>query len=191
MILMAISYTKNIKSIKLVLVHEMSKPNSTAFTLKSPRWLLNLKTLTYLLQKFYHIDEGEIYIDGINIREHNSMCISNHIGFVPEAPALLEGTIESNLLYGVKVCKPDELKKIIEKSGLKDILNQERFLEGLATQIGGSDRLTLSRGQEMKLILARMYLKDPKIIILPTFIIDSTLNRGSLGIMSHSLHEER
>ncbi|AVP45704.1 MULTISPECIES: ABC transporter ATP-binding protein [Bacillus cereus group] len=159
-------------------------------------------TLINLLEKFYFPTNGEIKIDNVNINQLNTYELRKNIGIVSQGSSLISGTILENLLYGL-----DE--KYIDESNIREALryaNLEEFVEKqkdkLDTNIGESGD-KLSGGEKQRLNIARLFLKNPDIILLdePTSNLDiesrnlvlesiKTLTKGKTVIkVTHNLEE--
>ncbi|HEF1903586.1 MULTISPECIES: ABC transporter ATP-binding protein [Bacillus] len=159
-------------------------------------------TLINLLEKFYFPTNGEITIDNVNINQLNTYELRKNIGIVSQGSSLISGTILENLLYGL-----DE--KYIDESNIREALryaNLEEFVEKqkdkLDTNIGESGD-KLSGGEKQRLNIARLFLKNPDIILLdePTSNLDiesrnlvlesiKTLTKGKTVIkVTHNLEE--
>jgi subfamily B ATP-binding cassette protein MsbA len=120
-------------------------------------------TIANLLTRFYDVNEGEIAIDGINIKDMELHSLRELIGLVTQDSILFNDTIKSNIALG----KPDATdEEIIE--ALK-IANAYEFVmnlpKGIETNIGDAGN-KLSGGQKQRLSIARAVLKDPPIMIL-------------------------
>ncbi|MCD6407518.1 ABC transporter ATP-binding protein, partial [bacterium] len=119
-------------------------------------------TLIGLLLRFYDPVDGEILIDGKNIKDFTLASLRHHIGFVPQEPILFRDTIRNNITF--KSNEDDEkLRKIIEIVGLKEFI--ENLPDKLETVIGERGT-TLSGGQKQLISVARAIYKDPEILIL-------------------------
>lgn len=122
-------------------------------------------TLVNLIPRFYDVTEGEILIDGINVKDYKQEELYNKIGYVSQKAILFSGTIKDNVNYGEngKVPATDEMiKKSIEIAQASEIVKEKE--EGLDSHIaqGGSN---LSGGQKQRLSIARAICKQPEIYI--------------------------
>lgn len=120
-------------------------------------------TLISLLERFYKPSSGSIYIDGENIENYSLNSWRSQIGYVSQEHSLISGTIRENLVFGIE--EPSE-EKIIEACKMAYAWEFIKNLpKGLDTDIGERG-LNLSGGQRQRIAIARMFLKDPKIILL-------------------------
>ena len=125
-------------------------------------------TLINLLDKFYAPDTGEILLDGVPLEHYDTQFVRANIGLVLQKNHIFNGTVEENILYGNPGATHEEVVDAAQKSFLHD---QIMFLpQGYATSA-----LALSGGQQQKIAIARMFLKDPPIIFLdePTASLDA------------------
>jgi len=120
-------------------------------------------TLLNLLPRFFDVKEGEILIDGYNIKEIPLKVLRRNIGMVPQETFLFSDTIKNNILYGVKNGTMEIVEKAAEISLLKNDVDQ--FKDGYET-ILGERGITLSGGQKQRTCLARAIAIDPDILIL-------------------------
>lgn len=129
-------------------------------------------TIMKLLAGYMRPTEWQLLIDGQDITEIRLDSYYPHIGYLTQEPSVFDGTIEENLLYGArgKVSK-EQLKKAIELSECQFIYELE---DGIKTEIGERG-VRLSWGQKQRLAIAKIFLKDPEIILLdePTAALDS------------------
>lgn len=119
-------------------------------------------TLMNLLCHFYDVDEGEVSINNINIKEYKETSVIDNIGLVSQNPTLFSGTIDSNLRFGDKDASDENIKKAIEIGQSSNIIQTKGGLSSAINQ-GGKN---LSGGQRQRLTISRALVKDPKIIIL-------------------------
>ncbi|MGE7763312.1 ABC transporter ATP-binding protein [Peribacillus sp. NPDC097895] len=120
-------------------------------------------TLCSLLPRFYDIQSGSIQIDGIDIRNYKLTSLRKHIGIVQQDVFLFDGTIRDNIMYGNTEATEAQLTQAIEDAQLNDLI--EQLPEGLDTLIGERG-VKLSGGQKQRVSIARIFLKNPPILIL-------------------------
>ncbi len=120
-------------------------------------------TLCSLIPRFYEVDEGTISIDGIDIRDMKQSSLRSQIGVVQQDVFLFNGTIRENIAYGRLDASEEEVLAAASKAYLDSML--AGLPEGLDTIIGERG-LKLSGGQRQRLAIARMFLKNPPILIL-------------------------
>lgn len=120
-------------------------------------------TLCSLLPRFYEVKDGRIVVDGLDIREMKLESLRNQIGIVQQDVFLFSGTVKENIAYGNLQATDEEIMEAARKAKLDDfILSQP---DGLETVIGERG-VKLSGGQKQRLSIARMFLKNPPILIL-------------------------
>lgn len=130
-------------------------------------------TICHLLPKFYQVSSGEILIDGININELSLASLRKNIGIVQQDVFLFTGTFYENILYGRLDATYEEVVEASKKANIYDYIMS--LPNGFDTQIG--ERGTkLSGGQKQRLSIARVFLKNPAILILDeaTSALDNT-----------------
>ncbi|MFD0672637.1 ABC transporter ATP-binding protein [Cohnella sp. GCM10027633] len=120
-------------------------------------------TLTSLIPRFYEIDEGAVTIDGTDIRRMTQQSLRSQIGIVQQDVFLFNGTIRENIAYGRLDATEEEIWDAARKANLEQML--KGLPEGLDTFIGERG-LKLSGGQRQRLSIARIFLKNPPILIL-------------------------
>ncbi len=120
-------------------------------------------TLCSLLPRFYEIDGGAIRIDGIDIRKVTQESLRRKIGIVQQDVFLFSGTIRENILYGKLDAKEEEIWEAARRARLDEFIRAQE--SGLDTVIGERG-VKLSGGQKQRLAIARMFLKNPPILIL-------------------------
>ena len=119
-------------------------------------------TIVKLIPRFYDIEEGEILVNGVNIKDVRQSDLHEQIGYIPQKPSLLSGTIESNLRYGKNDATDELVKKCVEVSQAKDFIeHKENKYEALISQ-GGAN---ISGGQKQRLSIARALVKEAPIYI--------------------------
>lgn len=120
-------------------------------------------TLVNLIPRFFDVTEGQILLDGIDIREIKLHDLREKIGYVPQKSILFSGTIESNIKYGKNADVSDEdVKKAIEIAQAKEFIDKKE--KGILSEIaqGGAN---VSGGQRQRLSIARALAKKPEIFI--------------------------
>lgn len=120
-------------------------------------------TLCNLLPRFYDVTEGSITIDGMDIRDMKLSSLRRHIGLVQQDVFLFAGTLRENVAYGKPDATDEEIMRVIRLARLEETVG--RMPDGLDTVIGERG-VKLSGGQKQRLSIARMFLKDPSILIL-------------------------
>lgn len=120
-------------------------------------------TICSLIPRFYDVTDGSITIDGIDIREMTQASLRQQIGIVQQDVFLFTGTIRENIAYGNLQATDEEIEAAAEKAHLTELIAS--MPAGYETQIGERG-LKLSGGQKQRLAIARMFLKNPPILIL-------------------------
>ena len=119
-------------------------------------------TILNLLSRFYDTSDGEILVDGINIKDMSQETLRSKIGFVPQKAVLFSGTIAENLRYGKEDATMDELihaSKIAQSYDF--ILEKENGFDSVVEQ-GGKN---FSGGQKQRLSIARALVRKPEIYV--------------------------
>ncbi|CNJ86878.1 ABC transporter ATP-binding protein [Yersinia aldovae] len=120
-------------------------------------------TLCALLPRFYELDSGKITIDGIDIRDMTQQSLRNNIGIVQQDVFLFGGSIRENIAYGKLDATDDEIMAAARQARLDELI--ENLPDGLDTVVGERG-VKLSGGQKQRLSIARIFLKNPPILIL-------------------------
>ncbi|MBR4020412.1 MAG: ABC transporter ATP-binding protein [Firmicutes bacterium] len=119
-------------------------------------------TLVNLIPRFFDVTEGEILLDGVNVKDLRLGELRDAIGFVPQKGVLFSGTIASNLRFGDSNATEADITKAAEVAQALEFINDkdERFDSPIAQ--GGSN---VSGGQKQRLAIARAIVKNPKIFV--------------------------
>lgn len=137
-------------------------------------------TLVNLIPRFYDVDEGEILIDDINIKDVKINTLRKQIGIVPQETVLFKGTIAENIAYGAEHKSREEIIEAAKKANAHQFISD--FTDGYDTEVGERG-VSLSGGQKQRISIARALLTDHKILILD----EAT---SSLDLKSESLIQE-
>ncbi|MBE6146154.1 MAG: ABC transporter ATP-binding protein [Firmicutes bacterium] len=122
-------------------------------------------TLINLVPRFYDVTEGEVLVDGINVKEYTTEALNNKLGYVPQKAIMFTGTVEENVGYGDNgkgKIKLDKVKEAIKVAQGKDFV--EKMEDNYQAHIarGGTN---VSGGQKQRLAIARAIARDPEIYI--------------------------
>ncbi len=120
-------------------------------------------TLCNLIPRFYDVSGGEIILDGKNIREYTLKSLRGAIGMVQQEVYLFSGTVYENIAYGRPGATVEEVIEAAKKSGAHEFVSELK--DGYDTYVGERG-VKLSGGQKQRISIARVFLKDPPIIIL-------------------------
>ncbi|GHV29660.1 thiamine ABC transporter permease [Clostridia bacterium] len=119
-------------------------------------------TLCSLIPRFYEVQSGKITIDGVDIREIKIKNLRDNIGFVQQDVYLFSGTVRENIRYGKENATEEEIIAAAKDAMVHDFI--VNFPDGYDTNIGQRG-LKLSGGQKQRLAIARVFLKNPRILI--------------------------
>jgi ATP-binding cassette, subfamily B, bacterial len=120
-------------------------------------------TICSLIPRFYDVNEGTITIDGMDIRQMTRKSLRSQIGIVQQDVFLFTGTLRENIAYGMLHASDEQIAVAARRAHLEEFIAS--LSEGYETQIGERG-LKLSGGQKQRLAIARMFLKNPPILIL-------------------------
>ncbi len=120
-------------------------------------------TLCHLIPRFYEVDEGRITIDGKDIKEVKVKSLRENIGLVSQDVFLFAGTIRDNIMYGNVSASEEELINAAKNAEIHDFIKD--LPDGYDTNVGERG-IRLSGGQKQRISIARVFLKNPPILIL-------------------------
>lgn len=120
-------------------------------------------TLCNLIPRFYEINSGSISIDGVNIKQYTLKSLRKNIGMVQQDVYLFSGTVMENIRYGKPDASEEEVKNAAIMAGADDFINELK--DGYNTYVGERG-VKLSGGQKQRIAIARVFLKNPPIMIL-------------------------
>ena len=121
-------------------------------------------TLINLIPRFYDATDGEVLIDGINVKEYKQSYLFNKLGYVPQKAVIFSGTVKDNIAYGESKESKDDaiIKKAIEVAQAKEFV--EKMDKGYKTNLAQRGT-NISGGQKQRLAIARAIARNPEIYI--------------------------
>ncbi len=120
-------------------------------------------TLCHLIPRFYEVTDGEILLDGVDIRDITMTALRKNIGMVSQNVFLFDGTIRDNISYGTPDATDEQIIEAAKKANIyEDVM---ALPNGLDTHVGERG-VKLSGGQKQRVAIARVFLKNPKLLIL-------------------------
>ncbi len=141
-------------------------------------------TLCNLIPRFYDVTGGNIFLDGRNIREFTLKSLRRNIGMVQQDVYLFSGTVYENIAYGKPGASLEEVREAAKRAGADEFIKMLK--DGYNTYVGERG-VKLSGGQKQRLSIARVFLKNPPIIILDE--ATSALDNESEYAVARSLDE--
>ncbi|MBP2257470.1 ABC transporter ATP-binding protein [Virgibacillus alimentarius] len=141
-------------------------------------------TISSLIPRFYDVDKGSITIDGMDIRDMTKESLRHQIGIVQQDVFLFTGTLRENIAYGDLSASDVEIERAARKAHMEEFIKE--LPDGYETQVGERG-LKLSGGQKQRIAIARMFLKNPPILILDE--ATSALDTETEMIIQKALNE--
>ena len=139
-------------------------------------------TLIQLIPRFYDVSEGEILIDGVNVKEYKLSALRNKIGYIPQKALLFTGTIADNLRYGKEDATLEEMERAIDIAQATEFVSQKPQGYDEPLSEGGTN---FSGGQKQRVAIARALAMNPDIMLFdePTSALDPEMVGDVLGVM--------
>ena len=128
-------------------------------------------TIIQLIERFYEVENGEILIDDVNIKEYNIYLLRKRIGLVSQEPVLFKRSVYENILYGRLDANPDEVLSAAKAAVIEKFFDKKQM---------GTKEDPVSGGEKQRLAIARAFLKDPVILLLDeaTSALDKETEKG-------------
>lgn len=141
-------------------------------------------TLCNLIPRFYEVTDGEILIDGVNVNDMTMESLRGQIGVVMQDVYMFSGRVRDNIEYGRPGATLEEIKEAARRAGADEFI--EKLPDGYDTYVGERG-VKLSGGQKQRISIARVFLKNPPVLILDE--ATSALDNESERIVQKSLDE--
>jgi len=139
-------------------------------------------TLVSLIPRFYDVNKGSIYIDDKNIKDYKIFYLRSQIGIVLQEPFIFSGTVMENITFGKKNVSENEVIEAAKLANAHDFISN--LPDGYETDVGDMGN-SLSVGQKQRIAIARVFLKNPSILILDEFT--SSLDAESESLIMEAL----
>ena len=120
-------------------------------------------TVISLLERFYDPVQGQVLLDGVDVRTLNVQWLREQIGLVSQEPTLFASSIMENIRHGKREATDDEVIEAAKMANADDFISG--FPDGYNTEVGERG-VQLSGGQKQRVAIARAIIKDPKILLL-------------------------
>ncbi|UJR34442.1 hypothetical protein I4U23_021849 [Adineta vaga] len=120
-------------------------------------------TVIQLLERFYDITQGQLFLDGVDIRQLNVQWLRSRLGLVSQEPVLFDMTIAENIIYGLENIPIEEIINAASKANIHEFIQQ--LPQGYETRVGVKGSF-MSGGEKQRIAIARVLLRRPKILLL-------------------------
>ncbi|CAF3680698.1 unnamed protein product [Rotaria sp. Silwood1] len=120
-------------------------------------------TIIQLLERFYDATSGQLFLDGIDIRQLNLQWVRSHIGLVSQEPILFDLTIAENIAYGLENVSMEDIINAARKANIHQFI--EQLPQGYETKVGLKGSF-LSSGEKQRIAIARVLIRRPKVLLL-------------------------
>jgi subfamily B ATP-binding cassette protein MsbA len=143
-------------------------------------------TVASLITRFWDVPNGTVTLDGIDVRRLSLLDLRGAVGLVPQDPALFSGTVRDNIAYARPDASDDDVIAAARAAHAWEFI--ERLPDRLETRVGERG-VKLSGGQRQRIAIARVFLKDPAVVVLDeaTSSLDSESERLVNSAMEHLL----
>ena len=143
-------------------------------------------TIAKLVARLYEVRGGNVFVEGVDVRDVTLKSLRESVIFVPQEPVLFDVTLRENLLYGNPEAKDEEVRKVARLAQLEALI--DRLPKGLDESLGPRGN-RLSGGERQRVALARALLQHPKVLILDecTSALDTLTEKSLLDGLDHYL----
>ncbi|HEX6536067.1 MAG TPA: ABC transporter transmembrane domain-containing protein [Gemmatimonadaceae bacterium] len=141
-------------------------------------------TIASLIPRFWDVQSGRVTLDGIDVRELSLADLRGAVGLVPQEPALFSGTVRENIAYARPDASDADVIAAARAAHAWEFV--ERLPEGLDTRVGERG-VKLSGGQRQRIAIARVFLKDPAVVVLDE--ATSSLDNESERLVGEAMEE--
>lgn len=146
-------------------------------------------TIAELISRMFDVTEGQILIDGKDIREHNLSVVRDRVAVVPQDVFLFSDTISANIAFGKADATMEEIKYYAENAAILSEI--EKLPEQFNTMVGERG-VTLSGGQKQRISIARAFIKQPDMVILDDALsaVDTSTEQTILSYFDNALRDK-
>lgn len=146
-------------------------------------------TIAELLTRMFDVTDGEILLDGMNIKDHNISIIRDQIGYVPQDVFLFSDTIYANIAFANPTISQSDIEKY---AGYASVYEDIMRLPDKFNTLVGERGVTLSGGQKQRISIARAFIKNPEIILLDDALsaVDTTTEQNIMSFFQKSLEHK-